>query len=120
MLRGILRISYSGAHLAFFVSGGGDADMRGSVQKKGNRYYIVYYVGKRPIWRAAGSNKKAAERMLAEVVSQINRGEYRELKPITFAEFVDKWLVEYAEGAVRETTLSSYKSVIKRHLLTFF
>ena len=94
--------------------------MRGSIQKKGNNYYIVYYVNRKQKWKAAGKNKKTAERMLADVVGQIYKGEYRELPSITFGEFAQKWLDEQARFRVTSGTLVNYKSLLNNHILPTF
>ena len=95
--------------------------MRGSVQKKNGRYYLVYYLpnGKQK-WEKSGTNKKEAERLLVSRVNQINRGEYVELKEIDFAGFAERWFREYADGAVKLSTLAAYRSVVKNHLTPQF
>ncbi len=86
--------------------------MRGSIVKKGDRYYIKYYVDKCQKWKAAGSNKKDAERMLTEIVHQIHGGKYYEPKPITLVEFADKWMSEYVEGNVKLSTQKFYWNML--------
>ena len=68
----------------------------------------------------AGQNKKEAERRLAERVNQLHRGEYVDLKNIGFEAFTELWLTQYAEGAVKRSTLDAYRSVIKNHLVEHF
>ena len=51
--------------------------MRGCVVKKGKRYYVKYYFAGKQKWKAAGTSKREAERMLTDIVHQIHRGEYR-------------------------------------------
>jgi integrase len=95
--------------------------MRGSVQKKNGRYYVVYTLpnGKQK-WEKAGTTKHEAEKLLIDRVNQIHRGEWVDIKPITFAGFVELWYAQYAEGAVRRSTLASYRSYTKNHLIPFF
>jgi integrase len=94
--------------------------MRGSIQKKGLNYYIVLPIGPKRKWLRVGPNKKEAERMLAQEVTHLHNGPYRELKKITFAEFAGKWMSDYANGAVKASTYESYESVLRMHLLPFF
>ena len=42
------------------------------------------------------------------------------MKKITFDDLTDLWLTQYAEGAVKPSTLTSYKSVINTHLKPYF
>lgn len=93
--------------------------MRGAIVKRTSKdgkrtsYVIVY---RRPDgrqkWETVGPNKKAAERALAERLAAVNGGRYTELKHATFAQFSKKWLAEYAEPRLKESTLESYR----RHL----
>ncbi|HIE01673.1 MAG TPA: site-specific integrase [Thiotrichaceae bacterium] len=94
--------------------------MKGCIVKKGKRYYIKYRFRGQQIWKAAGTRKVDAERMLVEIISKINNGQYFEPKKITFAEFAKKWLSEYAEGAVKPSTLESYEYIFRVHLIPFF
>ena len=94
--------------------------MRGSIVRRGKRYYVVYSFKGKQKWKAAGTSRKGAERVLDDIVPKINRGEYRELKRVTFAEFAKKWLSEYASGSVKASTLESYKYIFRVHLVPFF
>jgi integrase len=97
--------------------------MRGSIvkrtSKKGRTSYVIVY--RRPDgrqrWETIGPNKKAAERALAERLAAINGGRYAELKDATFAEFSEKWLVDYAEPRLKESTLESYRRHFRLHLV---
>jgi integrase len=94
--------------------------MRGSIQKKGTTYYVVMPIGPKRKWLKVGSNKKEAERVLAEEMVRLHSGPYRAVKKISFAEFAQKWMQEYARGAIKASTYESYDSVLRMHLLPFF
>jgi hypothetical protein len=58
--------------------------MRGHIAKKGKTYYVVIYEGINPStgkprhrWHRAGSTKKEAERVLADLVKRHHDGDYR-------------------------------------------
>ena len=80
------------------------------------RYAVVYRVGKRQRWKMVGPNRHVAERRLAQVMAEIHSGTYREPKPILFSEFAEKWLKEYAPGAVKPSTLETYGILIGHRL----
>ena len=66
--------------------------MRGSVVKKGNRYYVVVNVPtadgiRRQKWHAAGSTRKEAERALVDIVGRLHRGVYVNPTRVTVGEF---------------------------------
>src|SRR3989304_5661827 len=93
---------------------------RGTIVKKGQNYYIVYRVDGKQKWKAAGNNKKIAEKMLTEIMAQIHRGGYQEIKEITFQEFAEKWLSDYAALRVKTSTFELYKIIIRLHLIPHF
>lgn len=99
---------------------------QGSVIKKGNRYYGVFYIGPRQVWRALRTTKeKEAQQKLRELMRSVDRGRYRETAPITFNDFAARHLAEYAEvklkrGDMKESTLDSYRSMLTTHLRSFF
>ena len=109
--------------------------MRGSIQKRGNSYAIRYEVGKK--WDAVNEcwqrnqkkekvpyphTKKHAEALLAERLSQLNKGEYLEPAKMTFAEFQSLWMKKYAigEGQIRQSTLNLYDGFFRNHLVPAF
>ena len=99
--------------------------MRGSVVKKPNgRYYIVYTVGTKQKWEKVPepNTKKNSEKLLAQRVTEINRGEYREIKKVTFAEFAERWLSDYVDDPnhIKPSSAEQYRSVFSVHLMPFF
>jgi integrase len=103
--------------------------MRGSILKRKTGYFIVYdaprkWEGKTGChtrnrkWEKvpAPNTRKHAERLLAERLSQLHRGEFVEPTKITFATFADKWIEKYARVQVRPSTLVLYEGFLKNHL----
>ena len=93
---------------------------RGRCAHPSARYYVVYRVGKRQRWQPVGRNKHDAERRLVEVLTQLHAGTYREVTPITFGDFADKWLRDYAEARVKPSTLRRYRSLVACYLKPAF
>jgi integrase len=102
--------------------------MRGSIVKKGQRYYVVFPVGKKQKWERAPLNekgrptKKEAEKLLAQRMTELDSGSYREIKKMTFREFAENWLRDYAGDTnhIKESTASRYVAVINAHHIPFF
>jgi integrase len=93
--------------------------VRGSIQKKGKTYYAVIALnGKRKWFR--GPARKDAQRILIEKLNEIDNKTYKEIPEISFNEFSDLWLRDYAEISVKPSTLSSYRDIIKRLLKVAF
>ena len=74
--------------------------MRGHIAKKGNCYYAVVYEGVNPAtgkdrhrWHRAGDTRKAAEKLLGELVKRLHDGDYRAPDRITLGEYLlHRWL----------------------------
>jgi integrase len=89
--------------------------VRGSIQKKGKTYYAVIALNGRRKW-FRGPTKKDAQRSLTEKLNEIDNKTYREIPEISFNDFSELWLRDYAEVSVKPSTLTGYKDIIKRLL----
>jgi integrase len=103
---------------------------------EGARYAIKYPVRewdpergqlvRKDKWEKVPLNEKGkpvkgkAEDLLAERLHTVADGSYRELQDITFADFADKWLKDYALGAVKRSTYQAYKSHVEVHFKPAF
>lgn len=97
----------------------------GSVQHKyakdsSKLYYAVYKTpdGKWR-WERGGKLKKNAEALLRRREREIAEGTYG-IEKMTFKEFSDKWLSDYASLKVKPQTRDDYEAVVRRHLKPFF
>ncbi|GFP29329.1 hypothetical protein HKBW3S44_00474 [Candidatus Hakubella thermalkaliphila] len=70
-------------------------------------------------FKTIGPKKKDAERVLAEVMREVHRGEYRELPNLSFAEFAKRWLEAQAAN-VRPKTLAGYRQHLKDRIIPYF
>jgi integrase len=73
-----------------------------------------------PLGKSGRPNKKQAETLLAKRLTTVHDGSYRELQEITFADFADKWLAEYAMVSVKRSTFEAYESHIRFHFKPAF
>ena len=94
---------------------------RGFVRKRGDTWYAYWrdLQGKQRA-KAIGPRKKEAEAFVTRMQSQVVDGSYREIKPLTFAEFAEQWLRDYATVQVKPSTLRSYRSHAHGSLVPFF
>jgi integrase len=82
--------------------------MTGSLKKRSdNSWTIVLYLGrdsatgkKKQSWRTVHGSKKDAQRELNRLLHELNTGAYIEPSRLTVAEYLDKWLSEYAKTNV--------------------
>ncbi|MEW6410912.1 MAG: site-specific integrase [Candidatus Zixiibacteriota bacterium] len=89
---------------------------KGSVVLRSDTWYAVYRDGGTQRWERAGGSKRAAEKLLAKRMNQINSGTYQECEKILFEEFAAKWLSDYAKISVKRSTYIGYKSIVRLHL----
>jgi integrase len=99
--------------------------MRGHIRKRGSSYAIVVDIGRdengrrKQKWISGFKTKKDAEKMLAEVISQIEKGQFIEEKDITVEEYLKYWLDSYAKTNTAPRTYIRYTELanhIIRHL----
>ncbi len=83
-------------------------------------YAIAYYFEGKQKWETIGPNKKDAERRLAEVISKINNKTYHRHVEILFKDYAQLWENTHAKATVKESTLRSYRSIVRIHLLPAF
>ena len=103
--------------------------MRGSIVKRENgKYAIVYDVGykwkggkrlRNQKWETVGKNKKEAEKALALRLAEIAKEEYVDPTKMTFGEFKDRWMDNYAEGEgeIPHSTLVLYRGLFRNGIV---
>src|SRR4051812_28561713 len=97
--------------------------MRGSVKKDGSSWYVAFDLGKDPLTgkrkqkRKRGfKTKKEAEKFLSEQLNSIDKETYFEPSVLTFGEYLDYWLENYAKPNTAARTLEGYSYVIRKHI----
>jgi hypothetical protein len=97
--------------------------MRGSVVKKGDRYYVKIELDTDPAtgrrrqkWHSGYRTKREAERARVDLLSKLDRGEYVEPSQQTLAEFLHEWL-RAIEPTVRASTFDSYSRNVRNHVI---
>ncbi|MEW6045890.1 MAG: tyrosine-type recombinase/integrase [Bacillota bacterium] len=99
--------------------------MRGHIRKRAKDSWSVVVElprdpetgRRRQKWVTVKGTKRDAERVLAEMVAEIERGTYVEPSKLTVAEYLDMWLRDCASASVRPTTLEGYEVMVRRHLM---
>lgn len=102
--------------------------MTGSIQeKKGYLYTVIYVknsVGKSiPKWQSTGltakGNKRRAEQILRERITEYEQKSAILTKNITFVDFMRQWL-EVIQSQVKESTFNQYKRIVENSIIPFF
>ncbi len=101
--------------------------MRGHIRKRGKHSWsIAIYLGKdergksRYGWHTVRGTAKTAEAELTRLLNQLNLGEYIETSTLTVAEYLERWLADYALTNVSARTYERYKEIIDCHLIPAF
>ncbi|HZC55251.1 MAG TPA: site-specific integrase [Xanthobacteraceae bacterium] len=99
--------------------------MKGHVRERGKgNWYAVLSVrdpatGKRKVkWISLPKckGKRAAENECGKIVQQMNGGNYIDSSKITVADFLDKWMLDYAAPNVSPKTRERYGQLIKNQI----
>ena len=100
--------------------------MKGTVTKKGNRYYPIFDIGRNPAtnerrqkWGPGFDKKRDAEKWLSEAISQVNKGNYITRSKETVSQWCEEWLESYATIHVRPNVKDSYCQVLRTHLIPY-
>ncbi len=100
--------------------------MRGHIRqrnKKSGTWSIVLELGKdtadkrKQQWITVRGSKRDAEKRLAEVLYQSDVGIYVAPGKTTVADYLERWLVDYAKPNLSPRGFERYADIIKRHLI---
>jgi integrase len=99
--------------------------MRGHIVKRGkNSYSIAISLGKDPNtgkykqqWISVKGTKKEAEKRLSELLHQLDNGTFIKLGKTTLAEYLEKWLADYARPNLSPRGFERYADIIRQHLI---
>jgi integrase len=98
--------------------------MRGSIQKKGKKWYAVIYDGVNPAtglyrrrWVQAGTRRGDAEKLLAELVKRSHQGETVVSEKLTLGEYLTERWLPVQEARLRRSTYDSYRRNIELHVI---
>jgi len=98
--------------------------MRGHITKRGkNSYSIKVSLGKdasgkyKYQWVTVRGTKKDAEKRLAEMLHQLDTGTFMKPGKTTVAEYLDRWLSDYARPNLSPRSFERYESITRVHLI---
>lgn len=97
--------------------------MRGTIKKRGKSWRIVVDTGVNPVsgkrtqHTETRRTKHEAEDRLAELIGQVNTGGYVKPSRLTVADFMRRWLREYAATNVRPRTYEEYAKKVEAHII---
>ncbi|MBD1371250.1 site-specific integrase [Hazenella sp. IB182357] len=98
--------------------------MRGHVRKRGKKWCFVLDIGRDPEtgkrkqkWFSGFNTKKEAEKEMVNKMNELEKGTFISSSKLTFSEYLDNWLQDYAKGSVGPTTFQLYSTLIRTHII---
>jgi len=99
--------------------------MRGHIVKRGaNSYSIIFDANTDPAtgrrkqqWVTVKGTKKEAEKRLSELLHQLDTGTFMRPGKTTLAEYLERWLADYAKPNLAPRTAEGYEHIIRRHFI---
>lgn len=99
--------------------------MRGHIVKRYNRSYtVVLNLGTDPVtgkrkqqWVSVKGTKKEAEKRLAELLNQIDTGGFVRPGKTTLAQYLQKWLSDYAKPNLSPRGFERYEGIVRQYLI---
>lgn len=102
-----------------------------SITKRGNTYSIRVSCGRdindkqiiqSTTWvpdatKTDKQNEKALKQFAMEFEAKVKSGRYLDGEKMTFKEFSEKWIAEYAQLHLEKTTIAFYETMLKTHIL---
>ncbi len=102
--------------------------MRGHIRKRyKNSYTVVLNLGidpqtgkRKQQWISVKGTKKEAEKRLADMLHQLDTGTFMKPRKTTLADYLVRWLKDYAWPNLSPRTAEGYESIIYQHLIPQF
>ena len=103
--------------------------MRGRIIKRegSNNYTIILQLGLDPVsgkrkqkWIAAGTSKRESEKKLAQLIHELDNGNYMKSDKTTVAQYLRRWLAECCKPSLSPRSYERYSSIIERNLIPAF
>ncbi len=97
--------------------------MKGYFRKRGKAWYFTVDVGKdetgkRKQKRKGGfKTKKEAEKACAELIAQVESGNYKEPSKVLFGEFILDYMENHVKHQIRASTFSKQMTVVRKHII---
>lgn len=102
--------------------------MRGHIAKRAkDSYSIVVSLGYDPVtgkrkrqWISVKGTKKDAEKRLVELIHQVDTGVFMKPSKTSVADYLQKWLADYAKPNLSPRGFERYEGIVIRHFIPAF
>ncbi|MCX6007274.1 MAG: tyrosine-type recombinase/integrase, partial [Chloroflexi bacterium] len=94
------------------------------IKRYKDSYTIVINLGADPAtgkrrqqWYSVKGTKKEAEKRLSELLHELDTGTFMKPGKTTLAEYLERWMKDYARPNLAPRTVEGYESIIRKHLI---
>jgi integrase len=98
--------------------------MTGHVRRRGKGWCYVLELGRDPLtdkrrqqWRSGFKTKKDAQAALTQALQEVQTGTFADPGKLTVADYLERWLADYAAHQVGAVSQERYAHVIRTHLI---
>jgi len=98
--------------------------MTGHIRKRGSKWSITLELPRDPVtqkrrqkWYSGFATRKAAQAELAKLLHQMQTGAYVEPSRLTVADYLRRWLADYARPNVSGKTFERYQQIVENNLI---
>jgi integrase len=99
-------------------------DMKHGIRRRKDSYAIFISLGKDPTtgkykyhWETVKGTKKEAEKRRTELLHQLDTGTFIRPSKTTFAEYLGRWLSDYARPNISPRSYERYAGIITKYLI---
>ena len=101
-----------------------EPNMKNGIRKRGNSYTIAISLGRDPDtgkykyhYETVKGTRELAKKRRAELIHQLDNGTFIRPSKTTFAEYLERWLNEYAKPNLSPRGFERYAGIIRQHLI---
>ena len=97
--------------------------MRGHIRKRGNSWLLAVYLGKDSLgkkkykYQTVKGTKKEAQRILTDLVHQLDTNTFVDPGKVTFGLYLERWLDDYCKPKIAPLTMKRYEEIVKLHII---
>jgi integrase len=102
----------------------GASNMKGTVKKRGNTWSYIVDIGRDPITgkrrqktKGGFPRQKDADAALRKILNELDANRYLEPSKESFSSYMEFWFTSHYQKRIKETTASSRKYLMDKHLI---
>ena len=101
--------------------------MKGGIRKRGNSYTIIISLGRDPNtgkykyhYETVTGTRELAKKHRAELIHQLDNGTFIKPSKLTVAEYLRRWLADYAKPNLSPEGFERYENIVQAYLIPTF